>query len=704
MVEEVLVRPLISKLDPPLPPLREPPTPPSPITFGENIELQQPLVSEEDVYNSLVQLELLSSSQPSPSVRHRLITPLVLPLWALTNYAKSTSRNSWYARASSLLRSYLKTSATTDQDAAAALLKISANITFSGRSNWEFGPGSQGGIEIRPRPHTGGDSGFNADETESRVQEFLGLLDDGGASASALNNLFLHVLRMWLARRNSEGDEDPVGMFTTLKILQGMLSRHEQALGKDPAQILQIVKGVLDEYVDYREGVKRDVEQVRSPSLVGLGKIIHNAPPPIIRDVQGGEGGEEGDEESERSQTVTMALSLLSALISSPSTKLTASDERLLQTLHPPLSYISKPSPAIDPDLSSLALNITSLLSLHPPTTTTAPEASPAERQKETYLLALSYLRDPLIPVRAHGLHLLRDLITSRAPILDVANTTRLAISMLSDKDSFIYLNVVKTLSALADRHSRTVTGMLVGAYLDDGQVKLGLDERLRVGEALLKTVQKLGGALVGETADTIGQGMIAIISRRRTRKGGGNDKGEEWSENEPEDEEEEEEGEERSRVRREERRQKAVIIQGWQSKDDSEDLRIRTSALSILGAAIETNPTGMGRGVLADGVDIALSILTLETASEKGILRRAAVICIGSLLKSLVGISEDDAEGHAWRAEVWGVLNHRLKDVKRTLRYLVATDNDGLVREQAAVVLENLEAVIERWMVGGKY
>ncbi|RPA89344.1 hypothetical protein L873DRAFT_665712 [Choiromyces venosus 120613-1] len=648
----------------------------------------KPLVPETELSNALRHLEILLSSQPSPTLPQRLIAPIVLPLWALMNFAKSTGRRTWYERALSLLKTYIKTSP--DES---VLQKIQGDILYSGGETWEFGPGSEGGIEIRY--WTGGTSGFDVGKTEARVQEFLGLLEDGGVSGAVLNDFFLGILRTWLGRRNTES-EDPVKMFTTLKILQEVLGRHEETLAKNPTQILQIVKEVLDEYVEYQESLNSARKDTSTPSLGGLGNIVSNPPPPRLKG--GGDDDEELDEETERIQTLTMTLSLLSVIVSNPTTKLTPTDERLLQTLHPALTYITT-SRSTNPEIKTLALNITSLLTLHSPTsssTTTSTPSSLLTRQKETYTLAISYLHDPLIPVRAHGLHLLRELILAASPVINVQSTMAQLIDLLKDNDSFVYLNVVKCLSALTERHSRTVTGMLVEAYLDDGEGegggKLGLDERLRLGEALLFTVQRLGGALVGDTARVVGEGMISVVSRRRihiTSKPAG----EEWDpEAEPEDEDESEEITAYA----------THLLTSWPPNptENTEDLRIRTSALSILGAAIETNPTGLGQDIIINALDVCMSVLTLETKVEKGILRRAAVVCVCGVLKGLVGADEDGQEG--WREAVWEVLRGRIGEVRRVVGYLAGTDLDGLVREQARVVLESLEGVVGVWVGRG--
>lgn len=692
--------------------------------IDDDVQMQdRPLVLEKDLSSALHRLSILLSSHPSPSVPQRLVSPIILPLWALISYAKQTSRSTWRSRALTLLKSYIKTTATTDSGNEELVLgRLQKGLLFTGGPTWEFGPGADGGIEIRPRSN---EEGLGIGAIEARVEEFLALLDEGGVPEGSLNIFFLSILRVWLGRRNrEEEEEDPVRMFTTLKILQEMLSRHSGVLAKAPTQTLQIVGGVLGEFVDYCESLKSQEGEMVNPTLGGLGKIVQGISLPSVprkqqerRNFMGEEEQEEEaevDEETERSETVMMALSLLSVLVSQPGTKLTEGDERLIQTLHPPLRYIST-SPGIDSDLSSLAVNIASLLALHEPTTGTSTDPSLAEVEKESYLLALSYIRDPLIPVRAHGLHLLRLLIMARAAVVDVVGTMRLLIGMLKDGDSFVYLNVVKCLSALTERHSKTVTRMLVESYVDDvgsevggERGRLGLDERLRIGEALLVTVQRLGGALVGETADVICEGMLGIISRRRVRKDGEGSRGEEWG-SDPEDEERDgdiDEGEDPQVQQRKkaERAHKARIIKGWHPKNSTEDLRIRTSALSILGAAVETNAPGLGPRTLTEALSTSLSILTLETAAEKAILRRAAVVCIGSVLKSLVGLGDDEKESSsgAWKATVWDILKNRVGEVRRVLGYVRGSDNDGLVREQAGVVSENLEAVVERWMMGG--
>lgn len=652
---------------------------------------QGPLVSDSELSMAFRNLEVLLASHPTPLLPQRLISPILIPLWGLMGYAKSIGRSAWHKRTAAILKSYFAVSL--DQ---AVLEKIQEGLTFTGGEDWEYAPGSSGGIEIRAT--TAKKSGVNMELINSRVEELLGILGDDSVPSSVLSEFFLSIFRTWLARR----EDEPMKMLITVKILQEMLQTHGETLAKKPTEILQIIKSVLDEYVDYLEALKNSsTEPIGAPSFATLSRIVQEPSSESM-------GGDDEDE-TQRAETVAMALTLLSILISSPDTKLSESDERLVTTLNPALRYLSS-AVGIDPNLTSLAVNITSLVLLHAPTTSNSSTPTPlADTQREKYTTALSYLRDPLIPVRAHGLYLLRELILERAPIVDVTNTARLLITMLKDGDSFVYLNVVKCLSALTDRHSKTVTKMLVTAYLNDADIldlgeKLGLDERLRIGEALLGTVQRLNQALVGEVAETVAEAMLSIVSRRRQNPTPPVPKTEDASTNEDEMDldVDPDTGVQLTARQLEQRATHSKIVAGW-SSTPHEDLRIRASALSILGSAVQTNPAGLGQRLLREAVDTALAVLTQETALESAILRRAAVLCVSAVLNGLVRADEEDREGRAWRAGVWAVVKPRAGDLKRVLGYVRVTDVDGLVREQAGAVEDSVEAVVERAMLGGR-
>jgi hypothetical protein len=112
----------------------------------------------------------------------------------------------------------------------------------------------------------------------------------------------------------------------------------------------------------------------------------------------------------------------------------------------------------------------------------------------------------------------------------------------------------------------------------------------------------------------------------------------------------------------------------------------MRASALSILGSAIETNLAGIRSTTISATIDLSIHILTLEPEPEKGILRRSAILLIMSFVRAL---DEAHAEG---RKLGFGFVGQSLDDVQRILKFVEATDNDGLVRQHARDVVEGLE------------
>lgn len=131
---------------------------------------------------------------------------------------------------------------------------------------------------------------------------------------------------------------------------------------------------------------------------------------------------------------------------------------------------------------------------------------------QEIYQKALKFLQDPILPVRAHGLLLLRQLVSpasrgSNKPILDdyalVPAIMSIFLQSIQDDDSYLFLNAIQGLAAMADTFGKDVLKSLVGEYAG-GLEGLGsanltrqdLDTRVRLGEALGIVIRKRGDSL----------------------------------------------------------------------------------------------------------------------------------------------------------------------------------------------------------------
>lgn len=158
------------------------------------------------------------------------------------------------------------------------------------------------------------------------------------------------------------------------------------------------------------------------------------------------------------------------------------------------------------------------------------------EDSKAVYQKALALLQDPLLPVRAHGLLLLRQLASSKSPspedptkftpALDpalVPGVLSIFLQSIQDDDSYIFLNAVQGLAAMVEGFGKEVLRGLVADYvrgldgvgagsLDQGEV----DVRVRIGEALGQVVRRCG-----ETLPSYGTPPVTCLMKQYRRGDG---------------------------------------------------------------------------------------------------------------------------------------------------------------------------------------
>lgn len=168
---------------------------------------------------------------------------------------------------------------------------------------------------------------------------------------------------------------------------------------------------------------------------------------------------------------------------------------------------------------------------------------------------AIKLLDDPLVPIQANGLYILKSLIDARSPVVsNWAMVVQIYLSKLKSEDSFVYINAVKGLFAVCDIHKDQVIKYLTAIFagivpddeflndsqkgtsaeeigdarvsqkLSDAYTKsiinyMSVDETLRLGEVLIKVINRLGLSLRGSLADTICGTMIQVISNKRGTK-----------------------------------------------------------------------------------------------------------------------------------------------------------------------------------------
>ncbi|KAL2917503.1 hypothetical protein HK105_202784 [Polyrhizophydium stewartii] len=115
------------------------------------------------------------------------------------------------------------------------------------------------------------------------------------------------------------------------------------------------------------------------------------------------------------------------------------------------------------------------------------------KKARDQFREALKNLGDELLPVRAFGMSVLRQLVLDRSAVAreNLESIISIFLDLVEDEDSFIYLNAVKGLSALTDVYAPQTLSRIAKRYMD--KESLTLDYRVRIGEALMQTIHRSG-------------------------------------------------------------------------------------------------------------------------------------------------------------------------------------------------------------------
>ncbi|KAL8669542.1 MAG: hypothetical protein Q9168_005874, partial [Polycauliona sp. 1 TL-2023] len=626
----------------------------APILETINPRIERCPVNEKPLKQAIDRLSALVQFHPNSGLTKRLVIPLLLPLWSLEFYALSNFRTNWADQVHRVLSIYMKLSATATQ-----LLLLSDHLLWDGPPAWTFMPGDEGGIEIRERRSDHNDNEYMGrliESIDSRVEQFSSLLRGAVLTDDQMSTIFTHTCKRWLDGsqmssgndRLDIGDEDPRDPMETLvsaKLAQRLLGDFKDQIASSMNGILQIVEPILSAFtLEHRE--KKEWHTNASSVRYRLNTIVDDE----------SDGNETGDEST---QTVATALSLLSATLA-PSDKPIEANDSVLQSIKSSLQYIAQSSSSLDSSITTSASNILILLQLradisaHFGTTNTPKVVDPHATDRQAHRTALTHLQDDLAPIRAQGLSTLTALISKSSPILNIPSTSILLLSLLQDPDSYIYLSAIRALETLALSHPNTVIQQLLDQYADASE-SLTLDTRIRLGEALDQTIQHLNQLFTPSIAKNVCSTLLAIASRRghrpltfqKTQRSKQKlekakcEAEEAWDGEIPSLSNNEHDTDNTAAVNE----HSAKIMDGWSDTGREEDIRIRTSALSILATAIITNIAAIGPTTTSSAIDLVLSILKLETQPPAAILRRAAVIVLLNLIRAFDAAEEKGVE-----------------------------------------------------------
>lgn len=704
------------------------------------------IVDSATVHLAIERLRTLALQHPNPGLVKRIVYPILLPLWGLARYSQDQQLKEMHEKIMALLQTYFSISVGPQP-----LKKLADNLLWDGGVSWTYTTDSQRRIALKRRTEPLGEQSNLIkliDSLNTRTELFTQLLGSDPNGEERTGDMFLYVSQHWLvpdqeheAQRIGEGD-NIIQKMVYAKIAEKLLENFKETLTRRPLRVLELIKQIIAGELQRLVGKATTKQQRESgkPSLSSLGNIVSD------------EKEEEDISAKEASESLSTAFSLLSTVLASAEFFPTQDIIPLLESIKDSLDRLVHILPTT---LSKPATTASMLLEIQ----LTSPERDQTQpvpqhvSDLETHRQALANLNSNLPPVQAEGFSLLSTLVMKSSPVLDIPATLTLLISIITDisesaaNEEFIYLNAIKLIGTLASRHPRTVVKTLAENYTDRSEHRT-LDQRLKIGESILRTVQDLGEALAGETAKILGESMITVAGRRghkpqaqRTKR-------------------QEEEAERRKKERKERPPREPALPPGLSIpefakkvqkpledllKDDSEtespektthatnvvaawaagaaadeepdDLRVRASALSILASAVQTNILGLGAGIVRSAVDLALATLTLEPAVESAILRRASAVLILDILKAFEAAREsrrggdvgfgfsltDDASGPSAGQSAGGPSTvGNIPSMLRTLEFVESREEDPIVRGHLRALIESLEAWAEKSLLWG--
>ncbi|KAI0484118.1 hypothetical protein GGR56DRAFT_679542 [Xylariaceae sp. FL0804] len=735
-----------------------------------DLRKQAIIVGAEELSTSLRRLSALLHSHPNPGLTKRLLGPLMLPLWAISSWPSQEEQFSerYGQPAKSLLAIHLKLAGSAEK-----FRTLMDNLLFVGnvdpaKLQWVYEQTGESDLQVR-RPREGSDAmrpELDLATLDSKIDAFVALLQSVGAD-SDISPLFLDLFQTALAAPKQDPDQikiveddtsdhDPLAELIRASVLQKMMTVFPDRLISNPKQLMELVAQVLSAF-DPATPSRDDA----TPLALSLLNLVVTAPSFERSQVDGAVlAAIEGAlaRISSRRARGTTTTSAAGDDVDDESTRRTALNLSLLLRYRDALN---------DEDEDNRK------------TTSRAPPLTDRQAEdRRTYALALQYVTasDAPPPVRAEGVALLDRLIRARSAVVDVPATQELLCSLLTlgattdstnassdgggggeDDGGYLAQRAARALLRLAGAHPRSVVRDVLDRYVDAPE-RLGLDARLRLGETLLQLLQQRLAGLDPDLAADVGAALLFLAGRRPRRprterraaaaarleerraarrdadaraawgSGSGNLDGDGDAGGDvvpPEVRDILAEADGRAPAERALDDAAAAVVAGWSAphRRAAEDVRVRASALSVLGGAVDGSPAALlallgGSSASASAaLDLSAAVLRLEAADPAAaILRRAAALLVLSVARALAAARE--APGHPLPMDMARLLlgggdgggggggrglgNRRRgigvgeqddDRVVRALQYAADTDADELVRRHARDALDAVES-----------
>ncbi|PKC03470.1 hypothetical protein RhiirA5_451319 [Rhizophagus irregularis] len=429
-----------------------------------------PLIMNEQTLQTTITVihRILVGSEPVPDLIQIFLEDAIAPLYhlyAFTCSSKSHLKDTIF----DILLSYFKIVSVSEGITALKQIVFRKNKKWKAPTIGEIGevyfaPGSSGGVVMRLR---------------------LNSLDLSDMTTSIDVDVFIDFLK---AIANKELSGDFFIIFTLLHLVLAMIDGLGSSILQKPGQMISFVNNVLESYHQKGANTEKEKKGINNSGILGeLGNIVND------EDVDGEVSVESDDDDEE---LLSLALMLLSSLLQEHK-NLSIQDLHILNLVFDNLEPLQNHSSS---SIQSLARNLRLTISARSASRSSLLNSEESIQRQESlkkYQEAMDALQDEILPIKARGIVILKEMVLEKDPLMNEdVNLNRVLdifIQMIQDEESFIYLNAVKGLSSLTDIHGEKIMRKLMTIYSNNNQK---IDNRLRIGEAILQTIQRCGEAL----------------------------------------------------------------------------------------------------------------------------------------------------------------------------------------------------------------
>ncbi|EFC41592.1 predicted protein [Naegleria gruberi] len=416
------------------------------------------LCNENDLGQCVEDIHRLLFGNSPNSVIFNSITPVIPALFQLYCFVSKTKLNLKSA-CEEIMTSYFKLS----DDALAVtkrLLIFDRKLTT--KSFLIFAPGESGGVCMKRVSETKRDYLWEA----TCMINLFKLMKNH----TVAGDLFVHLISQYSAMRQHMSE-------LTLKELEQNPENpiiYEQYIPENSIILLQVIQLLITE-------MGSSIMKNTSQAIAFVKFLLLN---------------NENNQSEDALESVVMALGILSAILCGGISVNTIQDEEKLEDLKPILNrYKSHEQQQISEMASTALLSIDTkqYREVHG----NIEEISEDEKIKMKFDQILQDLRDPLLPIRAHGVISLKDLVLEQKKNAiiqkQLQNIFHILQAQLKDEDTYVYYGAIAGLSALGDVYPDEIIPILTDTYQDKKQQ---VEQRLKIGESLLEIAERCGQLL----------------------------------------------------------------------------------------------------------------------------------------------------------------------------------------------------------------